>query len=722
MAPSVCCSSVCPRSRQLRRLAFLAALLLLPGIPTFVWAQASALSVEVESSSNVSRTGGPISLALRFDWRGSSVVDGQLLIELRDSENDLLGTYLLDDLYLTEGVTRQEVMLSGVNVFSEQVDLDFWLLDKNDRTVARLGTGLLRLPGHGVRSLAIAVYRSELSRARDANDTLDRLRLESLLPDYNAGRDRIIVTRTIDLDPDDAPADPLRLCTYDLVLLTGDGLEQLREPQRDALLAWVRAGGSICLVADMRALDEPQLEFINALLESDEDDPAVLLNSSGEAVSAAGEDIPGPLTSLCGLGRVVIVGLDESSGDASAGHWPETVAFLWRLRTEHLASIATSGRWDIDATINSARTYSQNQNQYGYGPYEQDLQVGTADMLRMQATDMDPVPINGGAGLLTRLMPGDIRVVPLWMIGLVLVCYVLAIGPLDYLVLGRLGLRRLTWISFPAVTLLFTACSVAMSNSFLSVAAERKHLVIRDLDDQGVVTRENTLAMLFPSRSRTMTTELGRGLFCPLRHQDFSHTGYYFNPYSYPEWERQRAEAALYRGRMPTQTVISQRIGQWTPQLNRSFTIPLPDAENTFAPLADPQLDAFVRNGENGALVQRLRSTTTNLVGIYLLSQEESVNLQGPQFLFRDDYGQQWNRVYIDGEWVTRQADFLQELSMRQQPGFFAVVSQIAPTGGYRFEDMALLDPTDDGQRLLVVAVEEDDQLVLYRKLYVLDD
>ena len=54
-----------------------------------------------------------------------------------------------------------------------------------------------------------------------------------------------------------------------------------------------------------------------------------------------------------------------------------------------------------------------------------------------------------------------------------------------------------------------------------------------------------------------------------------------------------------------------------------------------------------------------------------------------------------------------------------QQTGLFALVSQIAPTGGGNFEDLALLDPADDRQWLLLVAVRRGNDWHLYRKLYV---
>jgi hypothetical protein len=54
--------------------------------------------------------------------------------------------------------------------------------------------------------------------------------------------------------------------------------------------------------------------------------------------------------------------------------------------------------------------------------------------------------------------------------------------------------------------------------------------------------------------------------------------------------------------------------------------------------------------------------------------------------------------------------------------GLFAVVSQMSPTGGKDFEDMALVDPSSPDQWLLVVAVENGNEVDVYRKLYVKGD
>jgi hypothetical protein len=83
--------------------------------------------------------------------------------------------------------------------------------------------------------------------------------------------------------------------------------------------------------------------------------------------------------------------------------------------------------------------------------------------------------------------------------------------------------------------------------------------------------------------------------------------------------------------------------------------------------------------------------------------------------------GDSFEQVYLGGQYMHRQSDFLKEICAPNQPGFLAVAAELAPTGGDRFDDMSLLDPTDERQWLLVVGAPTDEGLVVYRRRYLLD-
>src|SRR5690606_24729653 len=133
--------------------------------------------------------------------------------------------------------------------------------------------------------------------------------------------------------------------------------------------------------------------------------------------------------------------------------------------------------------------------------------------------------------------------------------------------------------------------------------------VLRDVAADGQIVRENRLDLLFPSRSQLLATDIGRGLCMPTRYQDFaSFQNMYYDPYSNQYTTVSRAEPAVYQGRMPSQCTLSQSVPQWTPQLNRSLTIPLdqPDDAPDFDWSQTPQFDS-----EKGraALRERIRQS-----------------------------------------------------------------------------------------------------------------
>lgn len=674
------------------------------------------LKIEIEQASHVSRTGGPVRLDLKYTWGGVGILDGRLYFELRDPLGEKLGFFQVDDLYLTEGEQRQEIMLPGFRVSGQNqaVALLPVILDEEGEHVATLPLLDLRVPGEEQRSIVMAVFRPEIAMGRrDESDLIDALKLDNLAPEYNAGRGwEPLITRSVSLPASEAPQEPLRYCTYDAVLLPGDGLANLNENQLEAMLAWIRAGGALCVLVDETPLKGMHADFLNAIAGADEDAPLFLLDTDRLLVYGNSETPAEPLQYRCGLGRAVVIGWNPDLLRFDAAHWPLTSAYLWRVRYDHLGAIGATGQWDRELTLENVRRLFRDGYQ-NYGDIE--------EAALMQASDLKPVPVTGGTGLLTRLMPEGLKIVPLWMIGSILIAYVLLIGPADYLVLGKLGLRRWTWLTFPCVTFGFTAFSVVISNRYMQTADHRSAVVVRDVAEGNRVVRENRLELLFPSTSRQIETDVGRGLFMPLRHQDFGQSTYaMYGPYGYQTWQEQRAGPASFGGRMPIRCVVNQTVPQWTPQLNRMFTIPLAAAAPAVSPFDWDDVPAFGTPGSEAALVQRVNDAFGPGASLYLYHQREAKALQGNELLFQDQFSG-WNQVYVYGQYISRQSDFLRELCVRDQAGFFGIVSQYAPACDDRLEDMALLDLSDPQQWLLVVAVPENGTLVIYRRLYVLN-
>jgi hypothetical protein len=690
------------------------------------------LRIEAEFPSNVSRTCGPVRLQLTFDWAGPGVLTGDLSLEARDASMGLLGTYVIENLYITEGQQSYEIMLPGMRVQSrdDSFTLTPTLVDKQTGKTSQLRDVQLLAPGEDKRKLVVAILEPEPDVGQAApldrreNDICDSLRLERLAPPQLMSPR--VVTASVTWWAEDAPQEPLRYCACDILLLPDEGLRVLEQPVLDAILAWVRAGGGVCVVLDEEPLEREQIAWLNALISAPADIPVLLGDSEGRLIHELDGSAEISLQRRLGLGRVVVtVGPDQAH--PRAPHWTRSAAFLWRLRHQHQQSIEDFGVWNHQATMDLARNAPQLGNTV-YGEMESSRMV--------LASEFQPLPTLGLNGMIQRLLPDGVRLVPLPMMGLMLFLYLLAVGPLDYFVLGKLGMRKWTWCTFPAITLLFTGFSIGLSNRYMGSSVARREVVFRDVAPGGAIARENRLELLFPSRTGEMTTEIGRGLFTPTRYQDFAQfQAVDFDPRTLqPIVRKQQVDPAVFYGRMPTQCRVVQEVSQWTPQLNRLLTIPIkpptdapnfdwdevPDFKSPegLQRLRERISQSFTLSGS-----QQLQSGFADMVSAGVMHLGDSNLLLGDPSLFQRSTMHRVDVMTPYGMQQTHESSaFLWMLSVSNQPGFLGVVSEYAPAGGDRFEDLLMLDPTDPRQWLLVVMQPQGNDFHIYRRLYVLED
>jgi hypothetical protein len=469
-----------------------AILLLVAGLTADARAQSNLpLQIEVDYPSNVARTCGPIRLQMTFTWSGPGVFHGDLQLEARDSARERLGVFRVDNVYLTEGEQSLEIMLPGFRVatLDDSITLTPTLIAAETGRQMQHRDLQVLVPGDLKRELVVAIVSPEsLIADRRENDIVDALRLERLAPPEVDSPH--LLTKAVDWRAEDAPQDPLRYCACDIVLLPAGGLKLLEEPHLEALLAWVRAGGGVCVLIDGTELEPEHVAWLNTLVTAPDAAPTFLRDSQGRLIHELNEAADTSLQKQYGLGRaVVVVGPDQAH--PRAPHWKHAAAFLWRLRYEHLPRIVSHGKWNHQLTLESAQRAPQ-LGMTGYGNVEVAQQA--------LASDFQPLPTMGLTGLIQRLLPDGIRLVPLSTMGLLLLAYLIAIGPLDYFILGKLGMRKWTWCTFPAVTLIFTAFSIGLSNRSMSTTVLRRSAVIRDVAPGGIVARENRLSCCFPVR------------------------------------------------------------------------------------------------------------------------------------------------------------------------------------------------------------------------------
>ncbi|MDA3962314.1 MAG: hypothetical protein PF961_16115 [Planctomycetota bacterium] len=242
---------------------------------------------------------------------------------------------------------------------------------------------------------------------------------------------------------------------------------------------------------------------------------------------------------------------------------------------------------------------------YGRGRIAQ-CQVGGADMgpsarflwgddmvgavsATMMGRDYYEYGDNGDAQQLTdALMPDTIRLVPIWALVLTLVVFVIAIGPLEWLVLGAIGKRVLTWVTFPLTALVCTGFTLALSQHYLGNDDHRAAVTVVDIGLNGRVVRQERIELQFAAHNTEVEVSMA-GALVGLVDADR-------NPIDSGVWYGQPGQTGQYRFTLP----------KWTPRLVRSLRFDDRDLEGLdldwSAVLAEP------RHNMRAALQQRYGS------------------------------------------------------------------------------------------------------------------
>ncbi|MFP6763433.1 MAG: hypothetical protein VB858_07440, partial [Planctomycetaceae bacterium] len=434
-------------------------------------AQTFPLQLEYKATERI-RSSAPIALDAELTWNGSGLLKGRLSISLSQS-GKTISSVTSRPLVLTGGRNRVQIMLPDVEgrALSEVIELKTRFFPDEGPESIPLGDRSLLVSTEHKRIFRI-LYCNPFSVTLETDapallksfsiqecwqppgstgltpDTETRTTNQNSAPaDQSRGkriRLRNVSTTIRQSEPVNLSADPHWYCSFNIVVLTRSGFAQLRTPQLTALTQWVQAGGSL-LVEPLGVLEERHTRFLNSLVHS-------------PVQSTFSTDLNGTLklpsdsafrTLHAELGHVAI--LHQPLGknqNYDSQVWKNLLAFLWKFRHEPL---------NFERRFNN-NTGLLTANANGPGP---------GDLLFS--------PVQSGDSLLQQLVPEDIRTVPVSYIAVILVVYILAIGPGEYFLLGLINQRHLTWLTFPLLTAGFALFTVWLSNAYLSSASSRFH-------------------------------------------------------------------------------------------------------------------------------------------------------------------------------------------------------------------------------------------------------
>ncbi|MBI5759720.1 MAG: hypothetical protein HZA46_14480 [Planctomycetales bacterium] len=377
-----------------------------------------------------------------------------------------------------------------------------------------------------------------------------------------------------------------------------------------------------------------------------------------------------------------------------------------------------------------------------------------------------PIPIHTIDQLLLKLMPQSMRVMPLSLMMFLLSLYVVVIGPGDYFGLGWIRRRKWTWVLFPTVTIGFALFILWLSQWYLGIADNRRALTVLDLGDDGRVVRQNRLELVITGSSRAVTTPVKQAFFTPLAHHHFGGSmtnqmqfagAVYASPggglaggFNPNQRDATDPGPTQYSGRVPSQFTALQNLPQWTPRMNRQLGISPGDSEVAVdweairRLLPDGKPKPHVIPYWHDPLHKELAARFGNRAWIYFFHGSDEVIRRPPGESrytatnppgdpFSDNVNPYGNRVLVTKTVTTSRGQqtvqtwehqqtttsFLRDLCAVKQVGLLSIVSQISPSGGHTFDDLTMLDPSDDRQWLIVVFVPQGEDFVMYRKLIV---
>jgi hypothetical protein len=316
------------------------------------------------------------------------------------------------------------------------------------------------------------------------------------------------------------------------------------------------------------------------------------------------------------------------------------------------------------------------------------------------------------------------------------------------------------------VTIGFALSILWLSQWYLGIADNRRGITIVDLGDDGRVVRQNRLELVITGSSRAVTTAVKQAYFTPLAHHHFGGSvtnqmqyagAVYASPgggltggFNPNQRDATDSGPTQYMGRVPSQFTALQNLPQWTPRMNRQFGISPSDPEvavdweaiRRMLPEGKPNSHAIP--SWHDALQQELAVRFGNRAWIYIFHGSDEVirrpagesryaAINPPDDPFSDNVNPYGNRVLVTKTVTTSRGQqtvqtwehqptstsFLRDLCAVKQVGLLSIVSQISPSGGHTFDDLTLLDPSDDRQWLIVVFVPQEQDYVMYRKLIV---
>lgn len=683
------------------------------------------LRFSVKSIVPRARSHAPQMIEVGLDCDSDKLFEGRLELKWYLGKR-LVHEFLSHELAVTAGGQRLRVTLPPIIVHSDKTPVTAYARFHAARQIIDLGEVDLVVPVNSKRAFVVALVQPhEMAGLHKERTVLDAFGLEQFNPRPEAHFD--LLSFPARLTPEELPTIAAGYASIDLLVLDGEGFQQVRAAQLSAIAHWVAGGGSV-IVVPHGILTARHVAFLNRLTGWHKNREAYALDERGQLV--IGEMPPSGGKKLAtyqtGLGRAVVVheALDPQV-DFESADWKAAVAFLWKARAAQIETILRTGGWD----------FSPPPTPYVY----------------LTPRPFAPQPNDVGSSIRQFLMPDRIEGVPLSMVAVILSLFLLAVAPGDYFLLGRLNCRKYTWWLFALVSASFTLCTVKVAESYMGHVDYRTSLTFVDLETAGGDTvpivraaRNGRFELLFVATQRTIETALRNCLYADLTERGTSQEELQFGRTRFSQFEEGEVDETeavsvdlpMYEGALPGSFTVRQQLRQWSPRITRQTTFggdrdALEETQIDWNSLSTAELNsAEGRQAFFAAVLAREPQAHVLLLNgrrAYDAAHVEGVLTDGTADAVRGAVS--WTPPLAMGTPATvvsiaklkSAAPILVlavNVSVRPASGLFAIVAQISPTGNANLEDLALLDQSDPRQWLFIAAVHRESDWIVYRQLF----
>jgi len=489
--------------------------------------------------------------------------------------------------------------------------------------------------------------------------------------------------------PEALPERPLAFLAYDILTIDVWSLKRLEARQRDALDAWLRAGGRILLYGDDRLGDD------------------LLAWAATWRLPLEGERLPeDPKRCHRGLGRILVTrsfsGI-ETAIERKDYSWKAQGAWLWGIREDHRRRIAETGAFDGDHLAGLGDGYP-DPSQYDAGMWNDQ----TANLQQSRHPDPARVPLVTGSTLYSTLMPESLKYMPLFLVFGILLVFIVVIGPVDYIVLRVLRLNRFTWITFPLVSIAFTVFIVMLSRSYMGGRDHSSSLVICDVDRRGDAVRLNRYHHYFLASHEYVVDDLDGTIVQPLDRADWV-----YEDGMGRMTVRTEAMPFTVQGKGIDDFVYRRPFRAKTPYVNRFTSF----GSDGGTPL---EIDWSAFEGVDVRNRPALRAAAAE-AGV--ASDQLVIAFRGNSTSADRDFGAWVHQNRDEGDLQAMKLDHLdldliRSLVVAQRRGMHKLLCHVPPQAAGNFEDIPILDPSDADSYAIVVLDLKGQDLWMVRRIY----